>query len=111
MKRGVDSAKKAGSIPGHGEAAAWAVHFLKLKSRSTSSFIDSFSASQDNDDVDDADIVIVACLVLVFIVVYISLILTFLISWLNDHVIADCTFFCLRLSFFHVTILCYRFFN
>jgi hypothetical protein len=29
---------------------------LKLKSRSTSSFIDSFSAIQDNDDVDDADI-------------------------------------------------------
>jgi hypothetical protein len=46
-----------GSITGHGEAAAWAVHFLKLESRSASSFIDSFSASQDNDDVDDADIV------------------------------------------------------
>jgi hypothetical protein len=42
----------------HGEAAAWAIHFLKLKSRSTSSLIDSFSASQDNDEVDDADIVI-----------------------------------------------------
>jgi len=46
-----------GFITGHGETAAWAVHFLKLKSRTTSSFIDSFSASQDNDDVDDADIV------------------------------------------------------
>lgn len=46
-----------GSITGHGETAAWAVHFLKLKSRSTFSFIDSFSASQGNDDVDDADIV------------------------------------------------------
>jgi hypothetical protein len=46
-----------GSITGHGDAAAWAVHFLKLKSCSTSSFIDYFSASQDNDDADDADIV------------------------------------------------------
>jgi hypothetical protein len=53
---------------------------LKLKSHSTSSFIDSFSARQDNDDVDDADIVSSLPIVLVFIVVYLSLILTFLIS-------------------------------
>jgi hypothetical protein len=42
-----------GSISGHGETAPWAVHFLKLKNRSTSSFTDSFSASQGDDDVGD----------------------------------------------------------
>jgi len=50
------------SITGHGETAARAVHFLKLKSRNRPTS-----------------------------------------SWLNDHVIVDCTFFCLRqlgLAFF-----------
>ena len=87
------------TITGHGETAAWAVHFLKLKSRSTSSFIDSFSASQDNDDVDDADIVSRLPSPRVRRGIYICLSLTFLILWLNDLVIADCTFFALGLAF------------
>jgi len=42
-----------GSITGHGETAARAVHFPQLKSRSRPT--PSFSASQGDDDVDDAD--------------------------------------------------------